>query len=42
MPLGDPLADRFHAPKGSAHARRGIRSGSKLIEGLDMAQTPQP
>jgi len=26
--------------KGNTHARRGIRSGSKLIEGLDMAQTP--
>jgi hypothetical protein len=25
---------------GSFHARRGIRSGSKLIESLDMAQTP--
>jgi hypothetical protein len=26
--------------KGGTHARRGIRSGSKLIESLDMAQTP--
>jgi hypothetical protein len=25
--------------KGGTHARRGIRSGSKLIESLDMAQT---
>jgi hypothetical protein len=28
--------------EGGTHARRGIRSGSKLIESLDMAQTLQP
>jgi uncharacterized ParB-like nuclease family protein len=28
-----------HGAKGT-HARRGIRSGSKLIQSLDMAQTP--
>jgi hypothetical protein len=26
--------------EGGTHACRGIRSGSKLIESLDMAQTP--
>jgi hypothetical protein len=32
------LRERRHAERAVAHARRGIRSGSKLIESLDMAQ----
>jgi hypothetical protein len=37
-----PLAAGNYERAAVVQARRAIRSGSKLIESLDIAQTPQP